>query len=90
MNRMYGYCSYRRVYFDSLRQMCIDNGWYDCGDNRAYDRFLRHAYLDNITDDDIVEMATDVIEHSSELEIDDMIPVMNEISSICGVFFYEV
>lgn len=62
----YGYKEVRTISADRLRKLCIDHDWYTRGDNEEY----RHLLLDmagdkeNITTDDIVEIASDIIKHS--------------------------
>lgn len=64
--KKYGYHEVRIISAEDLRALCIKEDWYTCGDNEEYD----HLLLDlagrkhNITTDDIVDIATDIIEHS--------------------------
>ena len=64
----------RSLSMSKLRQICIDHGWYTCGDNEEYDHLLNMVYDSdlgcsvNITTEKLVEIAEDIIDHS---EIED-------------------
>lgn len=60
----YGYKEVRKLGATALRALCIREDWYTGGDNEEYSRLLNMANRENITTDDIVEIATDIIEHS--------------------------
>ncbi len=62
----YGYKEIRRITPYSLRNLCIENDWYTCGDNEEYGHLLLDlaGSKENITTDDIVEIASDIVEHS--------------------------
>lgn len=66
----YGYKEIRTLSSISLRELCIAEGWYTGGTNEEYENLLYMTNKDTITTDDIVEMATDIIEHSQSA-IDD-------------------
>lgn len=74
----YGYKIVRRIPKGKLRNLCIEKGWYTNGNNVAYSNMLAMSNKDDITSDDIVEIATDIIEHS-DLSLDDFTYVCNEI-----------
>jgi len=63
MNK-YGYREVRRLHSSDLRSLCIREDWYTGGTNKEYAKLFEMADKDNITTDDIVEIATDIIEHS--------------------------
>lgn len=50
----------------SLRQLCIDKDWYKSGNNEEYKHLLFDLAEDksNLTTDDIIEIAKDIVEHS--------------------------
>lgn len=62
----YGYKEIRTISACTLRSLCIEENWYTSGTNEEYENLLNMTNKDNITTDDIVEMATDIIEHSDE------------------------
>ena len=62
----YGYEEIRILSSSDLRALCIAENWYTGGTNEEYANLLNMTKKNNITTDDIVEMATDIVEHSSE------------------------
>ena len=62
----YGYKEVRTISADRLRKLCIDHDWYTGGTNEEYSHLLFDMAGDkeNITTDDIVEITSDIIEHS--------------------------
>lgn len=86
----YGYREVRRISAESMRGLCISKGWYTRGTSEDY----RHLLVDlvdnkeNITTDDIVEIATDVIEHSNTAQ--EFESVCFDIARIAITFFEEV
>lgn len=60
----YGYREVRRLSSSDLRALCIKEDWYTGGDCEEYDNLLNMTKKENITTDDIVEIATDIIGHS--------------------------
>ena len=66
MNK-YGYMEIRKISASSLRSLCIKNNWYTNGDNEEYGHLLIDLAddKDNITTDDIVEIAQDIKDHSN-------------------------
>lgn len=71
----YGYKVIRKLTMQALRQLCIDRDWYTDGDNEEYSNMLFMTKKEDITSDVIVEIATDIIEHSSNLTLDDFMEV---------------
>ena len=62
----YGYKEVRTLSNWDLRAMCIAGNWYEEGTNDEYSNLLNRVNeLDNITTDDIVEIAMDIMEHSN-------------------------
>ena len=85
----YGYKEVRVLGAMQLRGLCIEKDWYTKGTNREYSALLEMANRENITTDDIVEMATDIMEHSEinpEMEITD---IMFAIARKCTTCFHE-
>lgn len=74
----YGYKVVRKLTMASLRSLCVEKEWYTSGDNDEYSNMLAMSNKDDITSDDIVEIATDIIEHS-DLSLDDFTYVCDEI-----------
>ena len=64
--KKYGYSEVRKISADNLRGLCIRQNWYTNGDNEEYGHLLFDlaANKDNVTTDDIVEIAQDIIDHS--------------------------
>lgn len=85
----YGYKEVRQLGASNLRSLCIKNDWYTCGTNAEYEKVLEMANKENITTDDIVEIATDIYEHSSNIQFDEFTSVMFEIGDACHTFFEE-
>ena len=84
----YGYKEVRRLGADSLRMLCIARSWYTLGNNEEYSNLLDMANREHITTDDIVEIATDIIEHSV-LSVSDFLDVCNAVVYKCYTFFEE-
>ena len=84
----YGYKEVRKLGADNLRALCIKRYWYGLGNTEEYGRLLTMANKDNITTDDIVEMATDIMEHTP-LPLDEFLDVCNAIAFKCYTYFEE-
>ncbi|MDR0947901.1 MAG: hypothetical protein LBM69_00110 [Lachnospiraceae bacterium] len=76
----------RKLYRDDLRQLCIRNNWYTCGDNEEYGKLLDTAdQCENVTADVIASLAKNILEHSTtEQEIES---ICFDIAKICNSFF---
>lgn len=48
-----------------LRNLCVRNNWYTCGDNEEYAKLFQMADKENLTTDDLVALAKDIKEHSN-------------------------
>lgn len=70
------YREVRRIFAEDLRELCIRKNWYTRGDSKAYSHLLNELAheKENITTDDIVEIAQDILEHSNTDQ---------ELTSIC-------
>ena len=85
--KKYGYSETRTISYFDLRNLCIINNWFTHADCRQYDEFLTKAgNLKNITTDDLVELATDVMEWNDTdgAECED---IMWELAHACNVCF---
>lgn len=90
----YVYKEIRKLDFYDLRKLCIKRDWYTGGNNDEYHNMLQMAKKENITTDDIVEIATDIYSHS-QLEDgysmkEHIENICFEIAGICNTFFEEV
>ena len=97
----YGYKEVRRLGSMELRALCIKEDWYTGGTNEEYANLLDMANRENVTTDDIVEMATDIYEHS-EVAMDKLKRaagydigeclkhIMFAIAERCTTFFEEI
>lgn len=79
----------RKLYYDDLRQLCIKNNWYTQGNCKDYENMLNMSEKDNITTNDIVAIATDIMNHSNDNERE-LTSYCFEIAKICNTFFKEV
>ena len=71
-----------------VRNLCIKNNWYTCGDNEQYD-YLLNTLCDkeNITTQDMIIIATDIKTHS---ETDASIAeIATALANISTTIFYE-
>ena len=86
----YGYKEVSRISADSLRNLCVTKKWYTRGNNAEYGHLLYDMTdsKENITTDDIVEIAQDIIEHSNTDQ--ELISVCFDIAKIAVTFFEEV
>lgn len=75
----YGYKVIRRLSSDALRDLCIERAWYTNGNNDEYNNMLAKAQKEDITSDDVVEIANDIYLHSSNIRFEDFIAVCNAI-----------
>lgn len=87
---MYGYKEVRVLGRETLRMLCIERRWYTKGTNEEYETVLKMASKDNITTDDIVEIATDIVEHSNLATYEEFTDVCNAIVNKCHTFFEEI
>ena len=99
MKMKYGYKEIRRLHSTDLRALCIREDWYTGGTNEEYANLMDMTKKDNITTDDIVEIATDIIEHSDSARgkferasggEDFYLHVMFLIAESCNTYFEEI
>ncbi len=86
------YKEIRKIYADTLRQLCINRNWYTNGDNDDYSHLLYDLAndKDNLSTEDIIEIAEDIMEHS-RLSVDYIIEdIAFEVACIANVFFEEI
>ena len=79
----YRYREVRKIREDDLRNLCIAKRWYTRGDNAAYT-----GDKENITTDDIVEIALDIMEHSNTEQ--ELTSICFDVARIAVTFFEEV
>lgn len=86
----HGYKEVRKIREDDLRNLCIAKRWYTRGDNTAYNHLLNDLAGDkeNITTDDIVEIALDIMEHSNTDQ--ELTSICFDVAGIAVAFFEEV
>lgn len=84
----YGYKEIRTISVEDLRMLCVEKEWYTEGDNKEYANLLETAEnYENITCDELVEMATDIKSHSeTDYEIE---TIMYMIANKCKSYFEE-
>lgn len=63
------YIEWRTLNLGDLRALCIQNNWYDLGDNKEYMNLFAKLFDDgfpaNLTTDKLAEIAEDIWEHTS-------------------------
>lgn len=86
----YGYREVRKIREDDLRNLCVAKHWYTRGDNAAYNHLLSDLAdrKENITTDDIVEIAMDILEHSNTDQ--ELTSICFDVARIAVTFFEEV
>lgn len=88
MNK-YGYKEVRKLYDDNLRSLCISKNWYTRGNCEEYQNLMSMCNKENITTDDIVEIATDIMSHSNDPERP-FTSYAFEVARICTTFIEEI
>ena len=85
----YGYKETRHLSGSDLRSLCIKENFYTLGTNEEYFNLLETAEkTENITTDDLVELATDIKSHSeTDAEITS---IMFILAKACVSVFDEV
>ena len=86
----YGYKIVRKLSSEALRILCIERDWYDAGDNEEYGNMLVMAKKKEMTSVDIVEIATDIGEHSTNIDFDDFEDVCDAILDKTYSFISEI
>lgn len=84
MNK-YGCVEHRDLPEWKLRKLCIDNEWYYGHKEEYMDLFSRAKKMD-LSTDDIVAIAMDIIEHSN-MDVIDLCRVCYLINDVCDTIF---
>ena len=86
----YRYREIRKIHANSLRNLCNAKNWYTRGNTEEYSNLLYDMTenKENITTDDIVEIAQDIIEHSNTDQ--ELTSICFDIARIAVTFFEEV
>ncbi len=83
----------RKVYADKLRHLAIQEDWFNEADNEEYSAWLDYSHKENITAEDLEEMAEMVFEHTDEETMRDYQydyePVMFAIANECCQTLFE-
>ena len=61
----------------ALEKLCSSHKWYDLGDSEDISILLNKTLKDNITTDDIMDIAIDIVAHTSEMSFEDVSCVCN-------------
>lgn len=95
---MYAYSEIRKLNSDDLRTLCIKEQWYTRGNSDEYCELLSSVdKMENVTTDNIVEVATDIYSHS-DFEDDKadgytieeiLLNIMFKVGRICITIFNE-
>lgn len=91
MNR---YKEIRTLTAYNLRELCIRQNWYTCGDNDEYEHLLYDlaANKPNLTTEDIIEIAEDIVAHSDPRDLRECYDIGGiawEVNRACNVSFVE-
>lgn len=78
---------FRQLSKSDLRSLCIRQNWYTLGNNEEYNKMFGMTEKANLTTEDIVEIATDIKEHSNTNH--DITSICFEIARICYSLFEE-
>lgn len=81
----------RKISAASLRNLCIEKNWYTKGDSDDYRHllFVMADYKENITTEDIEEIARDIIEYS-DISTEEFTSVCSEVAQIAEIFTNEI
>lgn len=82
----------RKIFWNDLRNLCIRNNWYTCGTVQEYQKMLNMCKKDNITTNDIVTIAQDIMDHSNKEENEEreLTSYCFEVARIATTLFEEV
>ncbi len=89
---MSSYKEIRTLSAYNLRELCIRQNWYTCGDNAAYEHLLYDLAASklHLTTEDIIEIAEDIVAHSAPSglrECYDIGGIAWEVNRACNVSF---
>ena len=87
----------RTIRWETLRNLCIKKNWYTMGSNDEYGEMLDFASSHEMTTENLVRVASDIIEHSDEKCFEDceyngttaIQYVLFELAEACVTFFNE-
>ena len=87
----------RVINYGDLRNLCIQRDWYTFGDNDAYADLLDFAASHEMSTENLIKIANDIIEHTNpqrfaDCEVNGMTPlryVLFELAETCHTFFHE-
>lgn len=89
----YGYREVKKIDEVKVRRLCIEKNWFTNGTNEEYNELLNYGFSNQeITTDELVEMATLILEHSEAEYIRDyeITSIMYELNEACYSYFEEV
>lgn len=91
---MSSYKEIRTLTAHNLRELCIRQNWYTCGDNAEYEHLLYDlaASKPNLTTEDIIEIAEDIVAHSAPKDLQECYDIGGiawEVNRACNVSFME-
>lgn len=77
---------------ESVRELCIKNGFYTRGDCRAYDYLLNNlcsdsGYSREVSDSDIEEIARDIVDHSNRNAFENLLDNISFLDCVRFVMF---
>lgn len=84
------YREIRKIRTERLRELCISKGWYTRGTTEEYHHLLADlaGSRENITAEDIVEIAENILEHSETDQ--ELAGICSDIAKAADVFFEKV
>ena len=85
------YKEIRTLTANNLRNLCIRQNWYTCGDNAEYEHLLYDlaASKSHLTTQDIIKIAEDIAAHSDLQDDYDVAGIAWEVNRACDVCFKE-
>lgn len=89
----YGYREIKKINASDIRSLCIKKNWYTNGTTEEYEMLLNYGFSHRtITTDELVEMATLILEYSEAEYIRDyeITSIMYELNEACYSYFEEV
>ena len=90
--KKYGYTEIRKANAYDIRKLCIQRNWFTNGTNEEYGDLLNYGFNEIlITSDELVEMATLILEHSEPQYLSDyeFTDIMCALSNCCYSYFVE-
>jgi hypothetical protein len=92
---MSSYKEIRTLTAYNLRELCIRQNWYTCGDNAEYEHLLYDLAggKPHLTTEDIIEIAEDIAAHSAPSDFRECFDIGGiawEVNRACNVSFMEL